>query len=268
MEDGLPAIDTHTPGTFCWTELATHDVDAALAFYGALFGWEPEPGSLGDASGYVRCTLNSRPVAAIYVMSEQERSFHLPPYWSSYVATEDVAALLDKVEELGGTSFEGPIDVPGAGRLGTIEDPDGARLCLWQADGFSGCGWEREINSPVWNEIITRKPEAVRDFYAGLFSWAPATRDLGEEQTYTSFTQEGTGKAGLMEMDERFDGVPAQWLVYVAVASVASTVEAAQALDACILVPPTEIPGVGTFATFKDPEGGTLSVIQMAKLQK
>ena len=28
------------PGTICWNELATRDLDAASAFYSALFGWE------------------------------------------------------------------------------------------------------------------------------------------------------------------------------------------------------------------------------------
>ncbi len=262
----MPAIDSHAPGSFCWTELATHDVDKALAFYGALFGWEPEPGELGDASNYVRCTLNGRPVGAIYVMSEQELSFQVTPYWNSYVATADVAGLLDKVEAIGGTRFEGPIVVPGAGQLGTVEDPGGARLCLWQADGFAGSGWGRELNCPVWHAVMTRKPDAVRDFYVDLFGWTPTIRDMGEH-TYTSFVMEGEGKGGMEVMDERFAGMAPQWMIYVAVASTASTLEAATALDAKVVVPPTELPGVGIFATFSDPQGGVLSVIQMADLE-
>jgi len=261
----MPAIDSHTPGSFCWSELVTSDVDAALVFYGTLFGWEPEESDLGDASRYVRCTLNGRYVAAIVQMSEEECTFQVHPYWVSYVRTSDVAGALDKVEGLGGTRFEGPIEVPGAGTLGTVEDPDGARLCLWQPAGFEGSGWVREIGAPAWNELMTRQPDAIRDFYAGLLGWTPITRDMGSYE-YTSFLVDGEDMGGIQAMDERHDGVAAQWLIYVAVANVEATVEAAVALDAKVLVPTTLIPNVGTFALLKGPHGGMFSVIQMLDL--
>ena len=68
----MPAIDTHSAGSFCWSELVTSDVDASLVFYGALFDWIPEEADLGDASRYVRCTLNGRPVAAMVQMSKEQ----------------------------------------------------------------------------------------------------------------------------------------------------------------------------------------------------
>src|SRR4051795_10612898 len=36
------------PGSFCWNELATRDMDAAKRFYGAVFGWE---GMTGEYAG-------------------------------------------------------------------------------------------------------------------------------------------------------------------------------------------------------------------------
>jgi len=261
----MPTIDAHAPGSFCWAELVTSDVDAELVFYGALFGWEPEESDLGDASRYVRCTLNGRYVAAIVQMSEQECSFQLSPYWASYVRTSDVAGALDKAEGLGGSCVDGPIKVPGAGTLGSVEDPGGARLCLWQPDGFEGSGWAREIGALAWNELLTRQPDTTQSFYAGLLGWAPTTRDMGDFE-YTSFVINGEGIGGLNVMDEGFDGIASQWMIYVAVANVEATVEAAQALDAKVLSPPREIPAVGTFATLKSPRGGMFRVIQMLDL--
>jgi predicted enzyme related to lactoylglutathione lyase len=263
----MPAIDTHAIGSFCWSELVTPDVDASLVFYGALFGWEPEEGDLGDASRYVRCNLNGRPVSAMVQMSEEELSFQIAPYWAAYTQVAQTEDILAKATELGGTQVEGPIQVPGAGTLGGIEGPDGARLCLWQPDGFSGCGWNREIGIAVWYELWTREPDASRDFYAGLLDWTAVQQDMGET-TYTSFIKDGEGRAGLAEMTDAQADYPAQWMIYIAVANIDATLEAAQALDATVLMPPTELPSVGRMATLRDPQGGLFSVIQMFDLQR
>ncbi len=263
----MPAIDSHPAGSFCWTELATTDVDAALAFYGALFGWDPEPGDLGDSGRYVRCNLNGKPVAAILEMSEEEQAFKASPQWLHYVAVEDLDDALIRAEDLGGTRFEGPLSVPEAGRLGTVEDPDGAKLCLWQAENFHGSAWHRELNAPAWREIMTRKADEVSDFYTRLLGWQPTQRQMGES-TYTTFVSQGEGVGGLEAMGEEHAGVPPQWMLYIAVANLRSTLEAAQALDAKVIRPATEMPGVGTVATLTDPKGAIFSVIQMHDLAR
>lgn len=53
----------HAPGTPCWVSLMVHGLAATQDFYGALFGWEFQPGpqQLGP---YVRALLNGREVAA------------------------------------------------------------------------------------------------------------------------------------------------------------------------------------------------------------
>ena len=40
----MGARTEYAPGTFCWTDLGTTDVDGAKAFYGDLFGWTFEGG--------------------------------------------------------------------------------------------------------------------------------------------------------------------------------------------------------------------------------
>jgi uncharacterized protein len=36
----MPERDSYTPGTPCWVELGTSDIDAAVDFYGGLFDWD------------------------------------------------------------------------------------------------------------------------------------------------------------------------------------------------------------------------------------
>ena len=41
--ESIGAELVNVPGTLCWNELVTADVDAATGFYGAMFGWTFEP---------------------------------------------------------------------------------------------------------------------------------------------------------------------------------------------------------------------------------
>ena len=261
----MPVTNQHSPGTFCWIELATTEIDSALVFYSAVFGWDIEEEDLGDKGRYIRCRLNGHLVAAVTRLSAQQQKFLSKPIWYSYVATDDVAATLDKCTTLDGQRFEGPIAVPEAGTLGTIVDPSGALLCLWQAEGFTGGGGQRALGAPIWHELWTRDPEAAKTFYAAVFGWSPTTRDLGETDT-TSFTLGGAPIGGLNIMDEALIDLPAQWAVYFAVANCAATIEAVEALDGSVRIPPTELPGVGHFAVLNDPQGGTFCIIQMFDL--
>ena len=65
------------------------------------------------------------------------------------------------------------------------------------------------------------------------------------------------------------EGVPAQvpphWAAYVTVEDVDATAKKAEQAGATIIVPPTDIPNVGRFCTFQDPQGAVLSVITYIK---
>ena len=51
-------VKAHTPGDFCWAELATTDQDAAKKFYTSVFDWAIEDVPLGDQGG--RCQAGQR----------------------------------------------------------------------------------------------------------------------------------------------------------------------------------------------------------------
>jgi predicted enzyme related to lactoylglutathione lyase len=55
-------------------------------------------------------------------------------------------------------------------------------------------------------------------------------------------------------------GLP-RWGVYITVDDVDATAAKAQQLGAATIVPPTDIPNVGRFYTFQDPQGAVISAI-------
>ncbi|MGH9075494.1 MAG: VOC family protein, partial [Acidimicrobiales bacterium] len=59
-------------GAPCWVDLATSDVEAAKALYGAALGWET-----ADASGFVACSVGDRVAAGIRPAPEGAR-----PAWT------------------------------------------------------------------------------------------------------------------------------------------------------------------------------------------
>ena len=46
----MPPRDDHPPGSPSWVDLTTPDLEGALRFYGALFGWELK--DAGEEAGH------------------------------------------------------------------------------------------------------------------------------------------------------------------------------------------------------------------------
>jgi uncharacterized protein len=117
------AAVANEPGSFCWNELATRDIEAAKRFYGAVFGWEGDTSAYGDVS-YTEWKLGGRSIAGMVQMNE-EWPAEVPAHWMVYFAVEDIDASTRKVEELGGKVSVQPTDTP-AGRFSVVNDPQGA----------------------------------------------------------------------------------------------------------------------------------------------
>src|ERR1700746_689714 len=124
--------DGYLPGGPCWVDTSQPDPDAAVAFYGGLFGWEFEdvmpPGSPGR---YFIARLGGGDVAA--VGSQPEGS---PPMaaWNTYIWVVSADAAVSKVLNAGGRVVMEPFDIMDAGRMAVCTDPAGAAFCVWQGN--------------------------------------------------------------------------------------------------------------------------------------
>jgi predicted enzyme related to lactoylglutathione lyase len=112
-------------GAFSWFELLTTDVSASKDFYGKVFGWKLENHPMGEGDYFV-VENDDEQVAGI--MKKPEKAAAVPPYWSVYVAVDDVDAVADKATENGGTLVVPPRDIPTIGRFCTFTDPQGAYI--------------------------------------------------------------------------------------------------------------------------------------------
>jgi len=111
-----------------------------------------------------------------------------------------------------------------------------------------------------WNELMSTDVEASRKFYSELLGWTAKEMPM-PTGTYYVFHAGEQQAAGLMAMPPQAKGIPTYWGSYVTVADVDALTAQAARMGARILVPPMDVPGVGRFSTFQDPQGGVLSVI-------
>ncbi|MBA3655150.1 MAG: VOC family protein [Actinobacteria bacterium] len=107
------------PGTYSWSELVTTDVDAAKAFYAAVFGWGEKTNG-----GYTEWQLGGRSIAGA-MAKPAEMPSEVPPFWGVYFAVDDTDAAVARVTELGGAQIMPPMDIE-PGRFAVLADPQGA----------------------------------------------------------------------------------------------------------------------------------------------
>ncbi|WP_372410111.1 VOC family protein [Streptomyces luteireticuli] len=112
------------PGTPVWHELVTHDAAEVVKFYRALFRYETKPaGSAGR--DLLTLLLDGRPVASVRGAGAALRR----PHWTTWFEVADTDDAARRAEELGGRVLDPPHDDP-AGRMASVEDPEGAALTL------------------------------------------------------------------------------------------------------------------------------------------
>lgn len=110
-------------GVFVWDELGTSDADGAQRFHEQVFGWTTsDMGS--DYGGYRVFNAAETGIAGLMTLPDGS----MPPHWQPYVAVEDPDATAAKAAELGGSTLLEPMDVPNVGRVGLLQDPQGAPI--------------------------------------------------------------------------------------------------------------------------------------------
>jgi predicted enzyme related to lactoylglutathione lyase len=243
------------PGTPCWVDLMTTDVEAARTFYGDLLGWQFDIGP-AETGYYSSALLDGRRVAGIFTMQNDH-----PPVWSTYLATADVEATAKAAEAAGGTIFQAPMDVMDLGRMAVIQDPTGAAVGLWQAGSHFGFQLANQTGAVTWNEELSRDYDAATRFYAEVFGYT-YTDMSGEGFRYSTIEVDGNTVGGIGALPAQVPAeVPSHWRVYFAVDDADDTVARAVATGAQVIRPAQDMP-YGRHADLQDPQGAYFSIIR------
>ncbi len=120
-----------TTGEISWHELATTDLQKAMEFYSALFGWEMlKANDMGPMGIYEEFGRFGRSQGGMF---KKPPEMPAPPHWLLYAKVPDVNAAVAAVKSRGGQVLNGPMEVPGGDLVAQIMDPQGATFALHQA---------------------------------------------------------------------------------------------------------------------------------------
>jgi uncharacterized protein len=244
-------VDTNQPlGTPTWIDLGVPDLDSALAFYGAVFGWEFDVGP-EETGRYTMCFLRGRRVAAISALHDPARVF-----WNVYLATDDCDRTAERARAAGGTLLVEPMDVMDQGRMAIVRDPVGAQFGLWQGRAHTGAQVVNEPGALVRNDLVTPEPAPAREFYAAVFDFALEGNPAMPGADFTFLRRpDGHEVGGIM-------GAPGSTSAWSTTFEVAGTDEALQrALDAGGRSDGAQEFLYGRLATITDPFGAEFSII-------
>ena len=135
MAATAPEMTMPQHGQFCWTEIATNNLEACKSFYSNVFGWELKGSkATGEEIEYQEfsATEGGYPMGGMYQLTPEMCGGNEPPppHLMNYISVDDVDESTSKAFDLGGKIVSPPMDIPNVGRFAIIQDPTGATVAL------------------------------------------------------------------------------------------------------------------------------------------
>lgn len=238
-------------GRFVWFDYVTKDQaaqDKAKAFYGELFHWKTQDEQITTGGTAIGGYIPAKDAP------------NKPAHWIARLQVADAAATCAKIKEHGGKVRAEPRTM-GEGTIAIVADPFDVTFALWQPTKPEGTGDYREtVNTWCWNELTAPDPVKAVSFYKAIGGFDEKRQEYAPGEYYYMLESDGKPRAGVTKPMQ--PGQPNLWLPYVHVGSADQTHEQAKRLGAQVFVPPTDIPNIGRFAVFADPNGAAFAVLQ------
>jgi uncharacterized protein len=114
-------------GAISWNELESRDPEGAKRFYGAVFGWEFQDHDMGEMT-YTEWQIAGKAIGGMADIKGRVPD-EVPAHWMPYFGSLDTDEAVEKIKDLGGQVFFGPVDIP-AGRFAMVADPWGAGFAV------------------------------------------------------------------------------------------------------------------------------------------
>lgn len=115
-----------------------------------------------------------------------------------------------------------------------------------------------------WFELATSDQSAAKNFYQSLFGWTSQDFPMGPGGAYTMFSLDGrnVGATYTLNAQQKAEGVPPNWALYVAVENADETARRASELGAKVFMPPFDVEGHGRMTVMADPAWAVFCIWQ------
>lgn len=124
-----PFDEAKTVGSWVWTELWTHDTEAASKFYGKVIGYEQAEVERSDDSYQLFQTAGENRAGLVEIENKQ-----VDPIWAPYLGVADLKAIVAQAKGLGGRILLEPSPELGEGRVALLADPTGGAFFVYELE--------------------------------------------------------------------------------------------------------------------------------------
>ncbi len=120
-----------------------------------------------------------------------------------------------------------------------------------------------------WVELATSDQPAAKAFYQSLFGWTPNDMPMGPGDFYTIFRLEDRDAAAAYTLrpDQRSQGVPPHWMLYIMVAKADDAAKRAAEAGGTVIMQPFDVFDAGRMAVLQDPTGAFFCAWEAKKSQ-
>ncbi len=121
------------PGAVCWAELLTSDVEAAVHFYTAVYGWQAttEPSQAGEP--YTTFSHHGEQILGLMRMPDMVPA-GAPAFWQVYFLVDDLDATVATATARGASLLVPKTQIAERAWFATLEDPQGAGFSLFAGE--------------------------------------------------------------------------------------------------------------------------------------
>jgi uncharacterized protein len=295
----MPLRDGYVPGVPCWVEASEPDPEAALDFYGGLFGWDFRDMLPAGSEGKYFAAQHEADSSSIFDLSGQRLRGEVAAVrsatgedpqmgvWNTYFWVDNADEAASKVRAAGGGVMFEPADFMDASRVAMLTDPEGATFGVWEAKNHKGARLVNDPGAPVFNGLNTRDVDGAKSFYGSVFGWQtgsigggaegwtlPSYGDWLEREHHPGLRKQMAAAGApdgfedvvgaIIPIDDGQPDTPPHWSVTFATDDADATAAKAAELGGQVIVPPCDAPWSTRNYTIRmtvvaDPQGATFS---------
>lgn len=122
-----------------------------------------------------------------------------------------------------------------------------------------------KIGHIAWTDLTVKSAAKVSDFYAAVVGWKTTEVDMGGYADYgMNRPADGQTVAGVCHARGANADLPPQWLIYINVASLKTSLARCRKLGGQVICPARKLMG-GRMAVIRDPAGAVAALYEPAR---
>lgn len=115
-----------------------------------------------------------------------------------------------------------------------------------------------------WVDLTVDDAPRLKAFYEAVTGWSAQGLSMGDYEDWVMSASDGTPQAGICHARGANSGIPAQWLVYITVANLDTSITHVVQQGGRVIQGPRNAGTSGRFVVIEDPAGATCALFEAA----